>query len=139
MRLFLCCLALVLLPQCGGGSATGDGPKSAADDTKGSADSSERASDSGNGNGEGDEEDASSASAATDKSKAPSCDDGTCSKCGDGICPTGWYCDEKASGGGACSWLTECAEKPTCSCVTRVLGASCKCREESGGLKVTCE
>jgi hypothetical protein len=141
MRLFLCCLALVLLPQCGGGTATSEGPKSAGDDRKSSADSSDAASESGErGKHDSDEEEPSSGDAATSqKSQGPSCDDGTCSKCGNGICPTGWYCDEKASGGGACSWLTECAEKPTCGCVTRVLGASCKCREESGGLKVACD
>ena len=63
--------------------------------------------------------------------EAANCDDGTCSTCGSGICPAGWYCDEKASGGGACSWLTECADKPTCACVTRVLGAACKCRKRA--------
>ena len=130
------CLALLLtLADCGGDAATGDGPKSAANPERDSsgASNSARKGDSG----DSDEE---SASASTpEKSKGPSCDDGTCSKCGSGICPAGWYCDEKASGGGACSWLTECAEKPTCGCVTRVLGASCKCREEDGGLKVACD
>lgn len=139
MRLFLCCLALVLLPQCGGSTAASDGPKSAADDTTGSADSSDGASDSAKTDGDEEEESSSSSSATAEKSKGPNCDDGTCSKCGSGICPAGWYCDEKAGGGGACSWLAECAEKPTCGCVTRVLGASCKCREEGGGLKVACE
>lgn len=139
MRLFLCCLALVLLPQCGGGAASSDTAKSAADATKGSADASDAASDTAKTDSDETEESSSSSSAASEKAKGPSCDDGTCSKCGSGICPAGWYCDEKASGGGACSWLAECAEKPTCGCVTRVFGASCKCREEGGGLKVACE
>jgi hypothetical protein len=136
MRAFSCCLALVLLlPQCGGGTTTGAEPKSAADDAKGSSDSSDGSSK----NDSDEDESASETVAAPEKSKGPSCDDGTCSKCGSGICPAGWYCDEKANGGGACSWLTECADKPTCACVTRVLGASCKCHEDNGALKVACD
>lgn len=131
------CIGLVLtLAQCGGDTATGNGTKSAADAEHGSADSRDDAGK--NDSGDSDEE-SSSASEAPAKSKGPNCDDGTCSKCGSGICPAGWYCDEKVSGGGACSWLTECAEKPSCGCITRVLGQSCKCREEDGGLKVACE
>lgn len=138
MRPFLSCLALVLLlPQCGGGTAAGGSLKSAAD-------GSQNSEDSGEGSGESlakqdDDGTASSESSTASKSRGVNCDDGTCSKCGSGICPAGWYCDEKASGGGACSWLTECADKPSCACVTRVLGASCACREEGGGLKVACE
>jgi len=136
MRAFFSCLALILLlPQCGGGAATGAEPKSSADDRKGSSDSSES---SAKGADEV-EEQSNESTAAAERSKGPNCDDGTCSKCGSGICPAGWYCDEKASGGGACSWLTECADKPTCSCITRVLGAACKCKEESGALKVACD
>ena len=144
MRLFLCCLALVLLPQCGGGAAAGVGAKSSTDD----AEDAEGATSARDGNGHPgksqgkreDEDDATSSSApSSEDSKGPSCDDGTCSKCGEGICLAGWYCDERAGGGGACSWLPQCADKPTCGCVTRVLGSSCKCREESGALKVACE
>jgi hypothetical protein len=120
-------LLVLLLPRCGGGPASGEA-KSAAD----TADDGERAS------GDASDDDASDAEVADSKPKGPSCDDGTCSLCGSGICPTGWYCDENASGGAACSWLTECADKPSCGCVTRVLGSSCKCREEGGGLKVSC-
>lgn len=137
-RVGSCCLALTLLSGCGG-PATGEGPKSADAEAHPSAESGEGSSDSGKTTSRDAEEDESSGSAVSQKSKGPSCEDGTCSKCGSGICPAGWYCDEKASGGGACSWLTECAEKPTCGCVTRVLGSSCKCREEDGGLKVACE
>lgn len=129
-------MALVLLlPQCGGGAATGAEPKSAADDE---SSSSESKGSSSEGDGEV-EEQSNEGPATAERAEGPSCDDGTCSKCGSGICPAGWYCDEKASGGGACSWLTECADKPTCACVTRVLGAACKCKEENGGLKVACE
>ena len=139
MRVVFCCLALVLLPGCGSGPATSEEPKSAANEPGGSAESGRRARDGGSAASPDADEAAASSSGASESSGAPSCDDGTCSKCGSGICPAGWYCDEKASGGSACSWLAECAEKPTCACVTRVLGSSCKCREESGGLKVNCE
>jgi hypothetical protein len=120
----------LLLPQCGGGSA-GTEPKTADSEepeaTKGSrADAeSEQASDSEDG------------ATAETKPRGPSCDDGTCSLCGSGICPTGWYCDETAPGGAACAWLKECAEKATCGCVTKVLGSTCKCRDDSG-IKVSC-
>ena len=124
-------LLLLLLSHCGGSPATGEA-KSASD----AASDGDSASES---SGEGsDDEDGSASGVAESKPKGPSCDDGTCSLCGSGICPAGWYCDENASGGAACSWLTECADKPSCSCVTRVLGSSCKCREEGGGLKVSC-
>ena len=131
------CFGLVLtLAHCGGDTATGNGAKSSADAAEhGSADSSGAGkSESGNS-----EEEPSTTSETPAKSKGANCDDGTCSKCGSGICLAGWYCDEKSSGGGACSWLSECAEKPSCGCITRVLGASCKCREEDGGLKVACD
>lgn len=130
MRAFPSCFALLLLlASCGGGTAATGEPKSGA-----SQDSAEHESASS----DADESDSGSseASATPSKPKGPNCDDGTCSMCGSSICPTGWYCDEKAS---ACSWLTECAEKPTCGCVTRVLGAACKCHEEGGGLKVACD
>jgi len=137
MRAFFYGFALVLLlPQCGGGTTTGSEPKSPAAATESAAEASSRGPAKSNTS----EEEPSSAEAALpEASKGPSCDDGTCSKCGSGICPSGWYCDEKASAGGACSWLAECAEKPTCACVTRVLGAGCKCHEDGGALKVACD
>lgn len=124
----LACLTLaLLLPACGG-STTAE-PKSAA--SEGDGEASTAADD--------DEETAAEENgAAEQKPTAPSCDDGTCSLCGGGICPSGWYCDQNASGGPACGWLKECADKPSCACVTRVLGASCKCREQQGGLDVSC-
>lgn len=134
MRALFCCLALLwLLPQCGGATSTGGDAKSGQAD----ADRPQRSGDDSNAKAE-DDGSGSASAPAPEKSKGPSCDDGTCSLCGNGICPAGWYCDEKA-GGGACSWLAECAEKPSCGCITRVLGASCKCREEGGGLKVSCD
>ena len=71
--------------------------------------------------------------------KAGPCDDGTCSACGAGICPAGWYCDESAKGGPACGWLPACAQKSSCACVTAKLGSSCACSEQSAGLHVTCK
>lgn len=132
MRAFSLCLAFaLLLPQCGG-SGGGADPKTAADEEH---DASERSSaSSASADSEADSAEAGPAESAP---RGPSCDDGTCSVCGSGMCPTGWYCDESAPGGPACSWLTECAEKPSCSCVTKVLGSSCKCREDAG-IKVSC-
>lgn len=68
--------------------------------------------------------------------KRATCDDGTCTPCGDALCPTGWYCDESARGGPACGWLPECAAKAGCGCVKKALG--CACEEKSGGVHVVC-
>jgi hypothetical protein len=130
MRAFPRYFAVLLAVACGSGAPSGAEPKSAADQSE--PRDTEAASSST------DTDEVSEAPESASKAKGPSCDDGTCSLCGGGICPVGWYCDEKA-GGGACSWLAECAEKATCACVTRVLGAACKCREEGGGLKVACD
>jgi hypothetical protein len=128
MRALLCCLAWLNLLSACGGAPNEASPKTAADESPSAASkpSSTR----------------QNQTAATDEAEeprgptGPSCDDGTCSLCGSGICPAGWYCDAKA---GACSWLAECAEKPSCSCITRVLGSSCKCDAASGGPKVACD
>lgn len=130
--LLLASLLLLLLPQCGGSGGGGSVPKSAAAADEASASGTRQDAES-----EADSE-PEPGSASDDKQAGPSCDDGTCSPCGSGICPSGWYCDENAMGGAACGWLTECADKPSCGCITRVLGPSCKCREEGGGLKVSC-
>ena len=119
----------LLLPQCGGSGGSAE-PKTVAD-----AETQDAKSSSEGSNSESD--DADETSAAPEKPRGPSCDDGTCSLCGAGICPAGWYCDESAPGGAACAWLKECAEKATCGCVTKVLGSACKCRDESG-IKVSC-
>jgi hypothetical protein len=122
-------LAALMLVQCGGTAATPE-PQAADRERESSGQPEEQGDDEGEAGNE--------ANGASSEPAGPNCDDGTCSKCGSGICPSGWYCDENASGGPACSWLKECADKPSCSCVTRVLGAACKCREEAGGLKVAC-
>jgi hypothetical protein len=128
--ILFCLLLALLLPQCGGAGADAARPKSAADDD---SVESKGSSDAASSNDEAEAE----PTATAEKPRGPSCDDGTCSLCGAGICPAGWYCDESAPGGAACAWLKECAEKATCGCVTKVLGAACKCRDDSG-LKVSC-
>jgi hypothetical protein len=120
-------VALVaLLTACGGGTAAG---KPAENAEPSGADSAEddRAT-----------TDATSEGEATTEAPVPACSDGTCTPCGDGLCPNGWYCDETAKGGAACSWLPECAKKPGCACVERAL-SGCSCEERDGGPHVTCK
>ena len=118
-----CALAFA---ACGGGSGATNAPAQGAHD----ADSKEPESDDAT------DEDSAREEAAP---KAAPCDDGTCSPCGSGICPSGWYCDESAAGGPACGWLPSCAQKSSCACLTAKLGSSCSCREQAGGLHVTCK
>jgi hypothetical protein len=66
------------------------------------------------------------------------CEDGSCFRCGQGICPTGFYCDEGVQGGAACSWLPSCPLRASCECVERQLGSGCSCEESGGGAKVSC-
>lgn len=66
------------------------------------------------------------------------CSDGTCARCGDGICTRGAYCNESAVGGPACSWLPECPEAPDCECIERVFGSKCDCEEQDGTAHVSC-
>jgi len=128
MRTYDCCLAwLLLLAACGGGS-TQPSPKSAAEEPDRAAPAASTASRAASDESSEAEEPRAAAGAR--------CDDGTCTVCGSGICPSGWYCDEKA---GACSWLAECAAKPSCGCITRVLGSACKCDGAAGGPKVSCD
>jgi hypothetical protein len=129
MRVLPWCFALLsLLPQCGGAGPTTSGDAKSADDAQVNDDAASDTREPAEG--------AESESAEPENTATASCEDGTCSLCGSSLCPSGWYCDEKLS---ACSWLPACVEKPTCACVTRVLGSSCKCREEGGGLKVACD
>jgi len=78
-------------------------------------------------------DDTSSAAVA----RRATCDDGTCSPCGDALCPNGWYCDETAPGGPACGWLPECAQKPGCGCVKKAL-SGCGCEEKAGAAHLSC-
>jgi hypothetical protein len=93
--------------------------------------------------GESDSEDSSEsadASADTGSESAGSsdpCADGSCFRCGSGICPAGFYCDESTPGGAGCSWLPACGSKSTCACLERTL-EGCTCTEKSGAAFVTC-
>jgi len=83
-------------------------------------------------------EDEELTSGATQREPESRCSDGSCFECGSGLCPAGFYCDEDAVGGAACSWLPSCPQEPSCACVTRALGAGCRCEERAGGLHVSC-
>ena len=117
---------VLVCAACGGESTPANSPKSSAQDS----DSSEPTRDDGSND---------DAPAEEEAPKAGACDDGTCSPCGSGICPIGWYCDESAAGGPACGWLPACAKKSSCACLTAKLGSGCKCGEASGGLHLTCK
>jgi hypothetical protein len=124
MRLLTHLLASSLLALglwgCGGGS-TGE--------SKTAGDSSHSSSDDGGGWGDGDGDESGPS--------GPDCSDGTCFACGDGICPSGAYCDQGAEGGAACAWLPECSGTPSCGCITGVL-SGCTCEDSSGGPVVSC-
>ncbi len=109
------------LAACGGAGASGAGQSKTG----------------GTGAGAAGADSESSGDGAPTGPTLPSCDDGTCFNCGDGLCPKGFYCDAQAAGGPACSWLPECAESPSCTCLEKVLGSDCRCAEKNGG--VFCE
>jgi hypothetical protein len=113
---------------CGGGGAPETGAPATAHDKKSASAKAPSASSS-----EEDEEEDEAPTATTP------CADGTCTTCGKGICPAGFYCDESAKGGAACSWLPQCGEKASCSCLTKALGSACKCADQAGGQHVTCD
>ena len=114
------------LAACGGSEAPANAPRASAHHSDSSAVSH-------------DDSPTDDAPAEEEAPKAGPCDDGTCSACGAGICPAGWYCDESAKGGPACGWLPACAQKSSCACVTAKLGSGCACSEQSAGLHVTCK
>jgi hypothetical protein len=114
---------------CGGGGASGARAES-GDDV-----SDEEANASG-GDEAADDDDAESESSDEGAPLRARCTDATCFECGEGLCPSGFYCDVKA--GPACSWLPECAREPSCGCITRVLGDGCACEDKGGGPHVTC-
>ena len=66
------------------------------------------------------------------------CGNGTCQRCGPGICPEGSYCDESAGGGPACSWMPQCVDADGCDCLIQVLGSRCECEQRDGGTYVKC-
>ena len=120
-------LWLLTLTSCGGESTPTPESAHAA-----KAKSEPEKSVASESSGEADEAEAESAPRA-------SCDDGTCFECGSGTCPEGWYCDESAQGGPACSWLPECGKKPSCACIGKALGGACTCNESGGGQHVKCK
>jgi hypothetical protein len=117
---------LLLFTACGG-ATTPEASSTPAGDEQSRADT--RASE-----GESSDE-ATQAEAAPPRA---ACDDGSCTACGDALCPLGWYCDESASGGPACGWLPECVQKPGCACVKRAL-AGCACEEKAGAAHLSCK
>jgi hypothetical protein len=119
-------VALSVFSACGGGTTAGK-PAEHAD-----ASGEESSEESGDGPAAAEDEEAAS------EPPAAACSDGTCTPCGEGFCPNGWYCDETAKGGAACSWLPECAKKPGCACVERAL-SGCSCEERDGGQHVSCK
>ncbi len=118
----------VLAVACGGSEPAAR----SADSADGSAPSDARADGSGTDESSGDGEESTA-----EAPSAPSCDDGTCTTCGDALCPSGWYCDEGAPGGPACGWLPECATKSTCACVKRAF-SGCRCEDEGGAAHLSC-
>lgn len=119
-------LVLASLGGCGGATPSSD----AADGRGASGGSQSGETAGGEGSGAGGNVAAGPA--------GPDCSDGTCIVCGSGICPAGFFCDESASGGAACSWLPDCAAAPSCGCVKNVLGSACACEERGGGVFVSC-
>ena len=83
-------------------------------------------------------EEPATGSDAADVPPVLDCGNGTCQRCGPGICPEGSYCDESAGGGPACSWIPECVDPVACDCLVNVLGSRCTCEERDGGAYVTC-
>ncbi len=69
----------------------------------------------------------------------PSCEDGTCFSCGDGICPSGFYCETNATTTG-CAWHPSCPKNPTCTCLRSAIlkDPSCACEDRNGTAFVTC-
>lgn len=123
-------LSFALASGCGGDGTPA--PESAHEAAHPASRSEARDSDEASDDSSKGEDEAASAPSA-------GCDDGTCFVCGAGSCPQGWYCDESAQGGAACSWLPECAKKTDCSCVSKVLGGGCSCSAQGGGLHVECK
>lgn len=74
--------------------------------------------------------------ATTAPQKRSPCADGSCTECGEGVCPSGYFCvDNKGKKG--CAWLAGCVDKPACGCVSKALPA-CSCKDDAGVARVTC-
>jgi hypothetical protein len=110
-----------IVPACGGTASQQDAHRP----EEGSANSDGYGT---SGEGEG----ATEKSSEAVQPSGPDCSDGTCFACGEGVCPSGAYCDQDAEGGAACAWLAECSQTPSCGCIKKILGSACRCGEESG-------
>lgn len=127
--LALTAMAFWLAVACGGSTPAADSPgEEKAGASESGVDSETASSDGASDDGE--------SSAATEPAK-PTCEDGTCSPCGEALCPSGWYCDESAPGGPACGWLPECASKASCACVKRAFNG-CSCEDKAGTAHLRC-
>ncbi len=115
--------ALLALASCGGASSQPASAPHGADARSGNAATDGASSDQG-----GEPVDPA----------AELCSDGSCFRCGDGVCPAGYYCDDKAPAGAACGWLPECAKTADCACIQSALGSGCHCDNQGGGVHVTC-
>jgi hypothetical protein len=104
-----------------------------------SADHSDSSESSASHDGDNDSSADEPGDAETESAPVDPCADGTCFSCGKSLCLTGWYCDETAKGGAACSWQPECAKSPSCRCLIKVLGEGCSCKEDGGAPHVSCE
>jgi hypothetical protein len=82
---------------------------------------------------------ASESQGGASRLQLPSCEDKTCFACGDGICPTGFYC-ETNNGVTGCAWLPACVKSPTCICLRPSLerDSRCKCEDRGAVAFVTC-
>lgn len=75
-------------------------------------------------------------SAAAEPS-GPDCSDGSCFRCGEGLCLPGFYCDESTQEP-TCQWAARCGKSPSCGCIQQLLGSGCHCDVRGGGLFVKC-
>ena len=70
--------------------------------------------------------------------RKPSCEGGTCSPCGDAICPNGFYCEVASKGRApSCAWHPACGDKPTCACLGKT-APGCSCEDRNGAPFLTC-
>lgn len=121
-RLLSCSLIVVLVHMVACGGQAGAPAKTQDDAAKTEA--------------KGDKAPGEAQPAAPSGPRKPSCSDGSCFECGDGICPSGFYC-EATRAGAACAWAPSCAQKPSCACLSQQL-KGCTCEEKGGGPHVKC-
>lgn len=69
--------------------------------------------------------------------RKPSCSDGSCFECGEGICPVGFYCETAGGAAPGCGWSAACAQKPSCACLAPTT-KGCTCQDRGGFPHVSC-